>query len=45
MLSLRKPGLIEKVVNRGTARVFKELEDLTTAEKTASVESNDETEG
>ena len=29
MLSLRKPGLIEKVVNRGTATVFKELEDLT----------------
>ena len=29
MLSLRKPGLIEKVVNRGTAAVFKELEDLT----------------
>ena len=26
MLSLRKPGLIEKVVNRGTAAVFKELE-------------------
>jgi len=29
MLSLRKPGLIEKVVNRGTVAVFKELEDLT----------------
>ena len=29
MLSLRKPGLIEKLVNRGTATVFKELEDLT----------------
>ena len=29
MLSLRKPGLIEKAVNRGTAAVFKELEDLT----------------
>jgi len=29
MLSLRKPGLIEKIVNRGTATVFKELEDLT----------------
>ena len=29
MLSLRKPGLIEKVVNRGTVAVLKELEDLT----------------
>lgn len=29
MLSLRKPGLIEKIVNRGTVAVFKELEDLT----------------
>ena len=29
MLSLRKPGLVEKMVNRGTARVFQELEDLT----------------
>ena len=29
MLSLRKPGLVEKLVNRGTAAVFKELEDLT----------------
>tara|TARA_R100001530_G_scaffold102526_1_gene71300 strand:- start:964 stop:1386 length:423 start_codon:yes stop_codon:yes gene_type:complete len=29
MLSLRKPGLVEKLVNRGTATVFKELEDLT----------------
>ena len=28
MLSLRKPGLVEKMVNRGTARVFQELEDL-----------------
>ena len=33
MLSLRKPGLIEKVINRGTATVFKELEDLTNANK------------
>jgi accessory colonization factor AcfC len=45
MLSLRKPGLIEKVVNRGTARVFKELEDLTNAEQTASVKPDEETEG
>ena len=29
MLSLRKPGLVEKMVNRGTARVFQELKDLT----------------
>jgi len=29
MLSLRKPGLVEKMVNRGTARVFQELQDLT----------------
>ena len=29
MLSLRKPGLVEKIVNRGTARVFQELQDLT----------------
>ena len=29
MLSLRKPGLVEKMVNRGTARVFQKLEDLT----------------
>tara|TARA_R100001244_G_scaffold82961_1_gene64194 strand:- start:36 stop:476 length:441 start_codon:yes stop_codon:yes gene_type:complete len=29
MLSLRKPGLVEKLVNRGTARVFQELQDLT----------------
>ena len=28
MLSLRKPGLVEKMVNRGTARVFQELKDL-----------------
>ena len=27
MLSLRKPGLVEKMVNRGTARVFQELKD------------------
>jgi accessory colonization factor AcfC len=40
MLSLRKPGLIEKIVNRGTATVFKELEDLTNPD-----ESNAETEG
>ena len=45
MLSLRKPGLIEKVVNRGTARVFKELEDLTTAKQTVLVESDEESEG
>ena len=29
MLSLRKPGLVEKMVNRGSARVFQELKDLT----------------
>ena len=29
MLSLRKPGLVEKLVNRGTARAFQELKDLT----------------
>ena len=29
MLSLRKPGLVERMVNRGTARVFQELKDLT----------------
>ena len=29
MLSLRKPGLVEKMGNRGTARVFQELKDLT----------------
>ena len=29
MLSLRKPGLVEKMVNRGTARVFQDLEELT----------------
>ena len=40
MLSLRKPGLIEKVVNRGTAAVFKELEDLTNPDQ-----FNAETEG
>jgi hypothetical protein len=40
MLSLRKPGLIEKIVNRGTATVFKELEDLTNPD-----ESDAETEG
>jgi len=39
-LSLRKPGLIEKVVNRGTAAVFKELEDLTNPDQ-----FNAETEG
>jgi predicted RNase H-like nuclease (RuvC/YqgF family) len=29
MLSLRKPGLVERVVNRGTAKVFADLEKLT----------------
>ena len=29
MLSLRKPGLVETMVNRGTARVGKELAELT----------------
>ena len=29
MLSMAKPGLIERLVNRGTARVGKELETLT----------------
>ena len=29
MLSLRKPGLVEKLVNRGTAKVFADLEKLT----------------
>ena len=29
MLSMAKPGLLEKMVNRGTVRVFKELEPLT----------------
>ena len=28
-LSLRKPGLIEKIVNKGTADVLSKLEDLT----------------
>jgi len=29
MLSIRKPGLVEKLVNRGTAKVFSDLEKLT----------------
>ena len=29
-LSLRKPGLIEKIVNKGTADVLSEIENLTT---------------
>ena len=29
MLSIRKPGLVERVVNRGTAQVFADLETLT----------------
>jgi len=29
MLSIRKPGLVEKLVNRGTAKVFFDLEKLT----------------
>jgi len=29
MLSIRKPGLVEKLVNRGTAKVFADLEKLT----------------
>ena len=29
MLSMTKPGLLEKIVNRGTVRVFEELETLT----------------
>jgi len=33
MLSLRKPGLVEKLVNRGTIRVFQELKDLTDPEQ------------
>lgn len=28
-LSMKKPGLIEKIINRGTRKVFKELEELT----------------
>ena len=29
MLSIRKPGLVERVVNRGTAQFFADLESLT----------------
>ena len=29
MLSIRKPGLVEKLVNRGTAKVFSDIEKLT----------------
>ena len=29
MLSMAKPGLIERVVNRGTAKVLQELQDIT----------------
>ena len=29
MLSIRKPGLVEKLVNRGPAKVFSDLEKLT----------------
>ena len=29
MLSIRKPGLVEKLVKRGTAKVFSDLEKLT----------------
>jgi ATPase subunit of ABC transporter with duplicated ATPase domains len=29
MLSIRKPGLVEKIVNRGTAQVFADLQRLT----------------
>ena len=29
MLSIRKPGVVEKLVNRGTAKVFSDLEKLT----------------
>jgi hypothetical protein len=28
-LSLAKPGLIERIINKGTAKVFKEFEDIT----------------
>ena len=29
MLSIRKPGLIEKIINRGTVKVNEELADIT----------------
>lgn len=32
-LSLKKPGLIEKIINKGTEKVFRDLEDLTDPQK------------
>ena len=29
MLSIRKPGLIEKIINKGTVKVNEELADIT----------------
>jgi DNA repair exonuclease SbcCD ATPase subunit len=46
MLSMAKPGLIERVVNRGTAKVLQELQDITNPNKfdenvSSSSDSND----
>lgn len=35
-LSLKKPGLIENIINRGTEKVFRDLEDLTDPQKEES---------
>ncbi len=32
-LSLKKPGLIENIINKGTEKVFRDLEDLTDPQK------------
>lgn len=32
-LSLKKPGLIENIINKGTKKVFRDLEDLTDPQK------------
>jgi len=41
MLSMTKPGLLEKMVNRGTVRVFKELEALTQPDQFDEDNAND----
>jgi len=36
VLSMKKPGLIEKIINKGTATVGKELEQITSTDRPIS---------
>jgi hypothetical protein len=36
VISMKKPGLIEKIINKGTAKVGEELEQITNPDRTVS---------